>query len=252
MAGELPFRRTLKVGCYGLDVSACKRATYRLLKSKQKWDRYLAQTTFVRSTFGVFFRRDLILAQKLLTAGRVAGQFDEETLRAFEDAKAFDDTAKRLWRLASQPKPTVPQLGPVTAGAPSVLLHDLTHATDGVPGFPAFDDAFGQPGKIVLAPEALTVTRLGHAVRRDGNPDGRIVYATGASRIRYCFVHLEDVPAVGTRIKSGGRIAVISANHEVPHLHVGIDARPLIGRELDHHTDYSHGGRTVGAQLADR
>lgn len=100
----LPFSRTLKLGSHGIDVSAAKRATYRLLGNRKKWDGYLAQSGPERRTFGPFYRRDLILAQRLLTAGRVEGQFDEPTLRAFESHFAFDDTAKRLW-LAGQPQP---------------------------------------------------------------------------------------------------------------------------------------------------
>lgn len=151
--------------------------------------------------------------------------------------------------LVPPPPPGAPNLGPVIAGGRSILLEDLTHATGGLPGFPAFDAGFGRPGVAVIAPERLTVTKIGRARRRDGSPNGRSVHATGASGLRYWFGHVEQPPAVGAELRKGARVALISANHEVPHLHVGIDARALIGHELEHHTDYTHGGPTLGAQL---
>lgn len=129
-----------------------------------------------------------------------------------------------------------------------ILEHDLTHATGGLPGYPAFDDGF-RAGRVVIAPEPMRITRHGRARRRDGNPNGQSVYATGSSGIRYWFGHVANPSPVGTTVKRGERFATISSNHEAPHLHVGIDARPLIGHELKHHTDYTHGAPTVGAQL---
>jgi hypothetical protein len=35
-----------------------------------------------------------------------------------------------------------------------------------------------------------------------------------------------------------------------PHVHLAIDARPLLGHHLISHTDYTHGAPTIGAQLA--
>lgn len=148
-----------------------------------------------------------------------------------------------------QPKAKVPALGPVVRGGKPILEQDLTHETGGVPNHPAFDDAIGRPGVAVIAPEAMTVDRIGSAVRRDGRPNGKSVHASGASGIHYWFGHLEDCLPAGTKVKKGQRFAVISANHEAPHVHVGIDARRLLSRDLEHHTDYTHGGPTVGAQL---
>lgn len=162
------------------------------------------------------------------------------------------DTLRLLLLDLDPPKPEgVPNLGPVIAGGRSILREDLTHATDGVPGYTAFDTGIGRPGLAVIAPEQVTVTKIGQFVRRDGSPNGRSVYATGRSGLRYVFGHLENVPKVGAKIGKGGRVGTISPNHEAPHLHLGIDARPLIGRELDHHADYTHGGAPLGEQLAD-
>ena len=169
--------------------------------------------------------------------------FDSECISLLEVA------AEQVAESPPESKPALPDLGPVVAGGKSVLDHDLTHATGGLDGYAAFDDGW-RAGLAVVAPEALTVTRLSSARRRDGDPNGRAFYATGASKIRYWFGHVDDPPAVGARFKKGQKLAVISANHEEPHLHVGVDASALIGRELEHHTDYTHGAPTVGAQLS--
>lgn len=145
--------------------------------------------------------------------------------------------------------PRVPPLGPVLKGGRSVLAHDLTHATGGLKFYPAFDDGFGFAGASVIAPEKLEVTQIGGTVRRDGKPDGKSVRATGVSGIKYWFGHLEGVPKVGDRLIKGQKIGRISSNHELPHVHVGLDARALIGHELVHKLNYSHGGPTVGLQL---
>lgn len=158
--------------------------------------------------------------------------------------KALDELAADL-----APKTKVPALGPVVSGGVSLLEQDLTHPTGGLDGYPALDDGFAHPGLAVIAPEAVTVTRQSSARRRDGNPNGNAFYATGASGIRYWFGHVDTAPAVGAKFRKGQRMAAISSNHEAPHLHVGIDAKPLIGRELEHHDNYTHGAPTVGVQL---
>lgn len=165
---------------------------------------------------------------------------------------------KYLERLAQDltPHKNVPDLGPVTKGGKSVLLQDLTHETGGFPNensdsvMPAFDDAIGHPGLAVIAPEALTVTRQSSAQRRDGNPNGKAFYATGVSGIKYWFGHVDASPAVSAKFKKGQKMAAISSNHEAPHLHIGVDARALNGgKDLLHHTDYTHGAPLVGTQL---
>ena len=162
---------------------------------------------------------------------------------------ALDELARDL----APPKPPskVPNLGPVVKGGVSLLLQDLTHATGGLDGYPALDDGFGHAGLTVIAPEQLTVTRHSSARRRDGRPNGKAFYATGRSGIRYWFGHVDSPPPVlGKTYRKGAFLAVVSPNHEMPHLHVGIDAKPLIGRELVHHADYTHGAPKIGAQLA--
>lgn len=169
------------------------------------------------------------------------------------DGVHWRNATRELDRLKAglQPKPKrkVPALGPVVRGGTPILEQDLTHATGGLDGYPAFDDAVGHPGMAVIAPEALTVTRQSSARRRDGQPNGKAFYATGASGLQYWFGHVDVAPAVGAAFRKGQRMAAISANHEAPHVHVGINAHAVLGHELAHHTNYTHGAPKVGAQL---
>ena len=55
----------------------------------------------------------------------------------------FDDRAAALYRNYLDPD-EVPDLGPMFRGGKSVLYQDLTHATTGIPLYPAFDDAFSR------------------------------------------------------------------------------------------------------------
>ena len=179
-----------------------------------------------------------------------SGVVGPKLMAALRRADSFDAYGKQLLEqyAAGHPARATPDLGPVTPGGVTVLAHDLTHATGGLDGYPAFDDAFSA-GVLVIAPEPLKITAHGSTRRRDGQPNGRSVSATGDSGIRYWFGHIEQPEATGSRVAKGGRIAVVSGNHEEPHLHLGIDARPLTGFEFEHHTDYTHGAATVGAQL---
>lgn len=144
--------------------------------------------------------------------------------------------------------PDVPALGPVWIGGKTVLLHDLTHATSGIPLYPAFDDAFRQ-GTVIVAPEALTVI----APLTSSRP-GDAFYARGASKLRYWFGHLDRDHPIGTRFAKGAAVGRVAANTigGGPHVHVGINVELLLGegRQLVHRTDYSHGAPLVGVQLA--
>lgn len=133
-------------------------------------------------------------------------------------------------------------LGPVLAGHKGVCDNDLTHATSGFAFHPAFDD-MSPAGAAVLAPEDMTITKWGSA------KGGESIHASGISGIHWWFGHIDDRAAVGTKVKQGKKFASVSSEHEHPHVHVGIDARALIGRELFHHTNYTHGAPTVCKQL---
>jgi hypothetical protein len=143
--------------------------------------------------------------------------------------------------------PKVPSLGPVSAGGKSVLQHDLTHATSGIPKYPAFDDAFVE-GRAIMAPEFLTVTR------DSSSRPGDAFYAEGRSGLRYWFGHLASAPPVGAVFAKGAVVGKVGPNSVGggPHVHVGIniEKRYGAGKELAHHTNYTHGAPTVGDQLA--
>lgn len=155
----------------------------------------------------------------------------------------FDAYGRWRYRLYMPPVPTpIPALGPCIAGGKSVLDHDLTHATSGLSGYPAFDDGW-YIGVACIAPEDMVVTKQSSA------QGGDAFYARGKT-CDWWFGHVHRAPATGTRFKKGERFALIGADHPRPHLHVGINTYRLIGRELIHHTDYTHGAPKIGVQLA--
>jgi hypothetical protein len=164
----------------------------------------------------------------------------EESGRGSEWAAAMRDLAALEKDL--QPHPRAPNLGPVVVGGKSVLEQDLTHATGGLPGYPAFDDGW-VAGRSVIAPEDLVVTKQSSA------QGGDAFYATGVSGIKYWVGHVDRAPITGKKFRKGDHMASISGDHPRPHVHLGIDARGLIGRELLHRKDYTHGAPKVGPQL---
>lgn len=166
----------------------------------------------------------------------------ERTGRGEAWRKALD----LLDRLEADLAPVVPRLGPVWRGGKSILDHDLTHATSGLPRYPAFDDAF-RAGVEVIAPEDLVVI----PPRTSARP-GAAFYARGRSKIRYWFGHLDRAPDPGTRYVTGQVMARVAYHSGyTPHVHVGINVELLLGegRELEHRRDYTHGAPTVGEQL---
>lgn len=141
--------------------------------------------------------------------------------------------------------PVVPKLGPIVQGGKSVLLHDCTHITSGL-GWPAFDDGFGA-GKVVVAPEACVVDD-----DTSGSAGGEAFYVKGASGLRYWVAHITTVPKKGTRFAKGRRMTT-TANISLgggPHVHLAIDARPVIGHHLLSATNYTHSAPAIGVQLA--
>lgn len=150
----------------------------------------------------------------------------------------LDDVAKHL---------SPPAIGPIWAGGKSVLLHDLTHATSGIPLYPAFDDAF-VAGTSIIAPEPLTVFKR----RTSANP-GKAFFARGTV-LDYWFGHLDRDHPLGTTFRKGQLIGKVAANATGggPHVHCGVNVERLwgAGKQLEHRTDYRHGAPTVGVQLA--
>jgi len=153
----------------------------------------------------------------------------------------------RLWKVPSVPKPNpVPDLGPLYVGGASVLNHQLTHATDGIAGYPAYDDGWVL-GRSVLAVEDLIVTEASSATYGDA------FYASGKSLLQYWYGHLKVAPAVGRTFKKGEVLGTIGWQ-PTPHVHLGINATPLIGHSLLYGSNgdgppYTYGSPTVGTQL---
>jgi hypothetical protein len=239
--------RILKPGDYGADVQGVRRGVRRYLGVGPPTAPTATQRAFNASMTALVkaAQADAGLPQ----SGWVGPRLMEE-LRA---ADAFDTLAVSLLeQYADEHERDVPPLGPIVSGGTSVLLHDLTHRTAGFPRpghdtyYPAFDDGFGRTGAGVLAPEPLVVTRQSSA------QGGDAFYAEGVSGLRYWIGHVAAAPATGSRWGKGqamARIGAIGAGDGGPHVHVGIDAKAVIGRDLLHHTNYTHGAPTVGVQL---
>lgn len=136
----------------------------------------------------------------------------------------------------------VPNLGPIVAGGTPLLLQDCTHLTSGLQ-WPALDDGFAV-GRAVVAPEACVVYDNTSSAQ-----GGDAFYVRGASGIDYWVAHITTVPALGAKFAKGATMTRISADHPRPHVHLGIDARPLIGKHLVAHTNYTHGAPKIGVQL---
>jgi len=145
---------------------------------------------------------------------------------------------------APEPTPGTIELGPIDKSGPSVRDYDLTHATSGIPLYPAFD-AVWYAGASLYAPEALTVTRTG------GASHGVAFYADGNSGLRWWFGHLVSTPAIGKKFSAGAWIGQVAAHPDAPHVHVGINVERLwgTGQQMTHHTDYTHGAPLIGKQL---
>jgi hypothetical protein len=176
-----------------------------------------------------------------------AGQTGGHWRRAMQRLDALEEDLKpepALLTVTAQTR--VPKLGPVWNGGRSILEHDCTHSTSGIPRFPAFDDAF-VAGRKIIAPEALEVTRASSS-----NP-GDAFFAKGRSGIQYWFGHLVKAPSVGTRFRKGEAMGVV-LDHNVgggPHVHVAINIEEIVqpGKQLAHHTNYTHGAPLIGRQL---
>lgn len=153
--------------------------------------------------------------------------------------------------IVPKPKPAVPDLGPIYQGGKSVLLHSPTHDTDGIPGvWPAFDDGW-VAGRTLIAPEDMKVTE------QSGSAGGDAVFCRGASSLEYWIGHMAIAPATNRIFDKGEKVGVIANipwSQGGPHVHLAINAKPLIGRDLlygrnGNGPDYTYGSATVGVQL---
>lgn len=236
---------TLKLGSTGPAVEAAKIGVNR-------WRRIhrLAPGNTTR-LFGVFFRGWIKEFQKAhdVAASGVVGPV------TWEDLLPYIPPADKQRLLPQKPlPPSWRDVGPVVAGDSSVLDHSLTHDTDGIDLYPAFDTAFGS-GRRVIAPEPLEITRNPRTgAAYSGSNPGEAFYCTGKSRLRYWFGHLDRHYPPGTRFKKGAFLGYTIPTNKGggPHCHVGVNVELLWGpgTELAHKTGYRTGAPTIRAQLA--
>ena len=244
----MKLKRPLRGEEQGVDVRMVQRALNRWTK--------VAEGIPVTSVYDRTTSDRMMAFQAGHGISPASGFMGQKTLDALEQ---FFDAYGRMRYLGTRPPKTMPELGPFVQGSKSVLEQDLTHATGGLPGYPAFDDGW-VAGAQIVAPEPLVPWRESSARRRDGSPNGKAFYARGKSAIDYWIAHTDSIPPItlrarlskgrlGTKLPKGMVLARISANHEAPHGHFGVNAKGLIGYELEHRTDYRHGAATVGEQF---
>jgi hypothetical protein len=253
MANPGAFKRELKKGVPdGDDVIGVKRALSRAgFMTWQEFDD--AWNDKVTAACNAFQKKRGIKIGPYITGTHTAlkaANVPANKPNAGQDA--FDDRAAALYKGYLVPS-KVPNLGSVFAGGQSVLRHDLTHRTSGLPRngsgdmWPAFDDAFSV-GTNIIAPEDLEVFQASSS-----NP-GDACYARGVSRIEYWFGHLVIAPAVGTKLPKGKPFAKVCPNNlgGGPHVHVAVNVERLwgAGKVLTHKTSYQHGAPLIGDQLA--
>lgn len=171
--------------------------------------------------------------------------------KAGKKLPAFDAKAQDLLKdekKGQEPPPSkVPELGSMWNGGLSVLQQDLTHATEGIDNYPAFDDAF-QAGREIIAPDACEVFKKDTSAR-----PGEAVYLKGLQKVDFWVAHIDRDYNLGTMFRKGQFIARV-VNTDIgggPHCHVGVNIERLVGagKELKHHTNYTHGAPTIGQQL---
>ena len=156
--------------------------------------------------------------------------------------------------LRTRPTPGWANIGPVTKPGASLLDMVLTHATSGIPLFPAVDLAWGA-GVPMYAPEGLTVD-----TKDTSASPGEAFYATGVSGLRYWFGHLDRDHPIGKKFTKGALIAK-TANQPpgmTDHGHVGVNAERYLGKgkqllygRTGHGPDYTTGSPRIRVQLAD-
>jgi len=176
---------------YGLDVQIAKFAVGRYE------DGLLPRpSTGYTKTFGPALYdalRKVIQPREGIPATGDIGKATWDALWDYLDA--YRKAKYLAWTPPVIPKPNpVPDLGPLYVGGASVLNHQLTHNTDGIPYYPAYDDGWIQ-GRGILAVEDLVVRKASSADYGDA------FYATGKSRIEYWYGHLTFAPAVGREFR---------------------------------------------------
>jgi hypothetical protein len=247
--GAVPFVRPLRAGDTGPDVEGvgralCRAGFYvplRVFQALPVRARRRAHRSFVRAV------KRLQRAEGWPADG-IYGQAEHQVLA---DAGAFDQRALTLLRMYRPQKWT--EIGAVQPGGPSLLDHQLTHETSGIPLFPAFDTAWGAGGGVAcIAPEDCVVDTKDTSSR-----PGEAVFLNGASGLRYWVGHLDRDWPLGTRLRKGdliGRTLAIPGASD--HAHWGVNAEALLGRgkQLAYGATgkgppYTYGSPTIREQL---
>lgn len=158
-------------------------------------------------------------------------------------ADAYSKYVYRIWN----PPSSIPDLGKLVPNARDLLDLRLTHPSSGFPNpshpdsvFPAIDAGW-YSGLDVFAVEDMKVTQASSANVGDA------FYADGESKIEYWYGHLVIAPAVGKEFRKGDKVGDIAPHPNGPHVHMGMNAHGLIGRDLIY--GYSLGVPTIGQQL---
>lgn len=166
----------------------------------------------------------------------------------------WESAMEALNRLAKDLASAPPwaKVGPVTKPGASILDMDLTHATSGIPLFPAVDLAWGA-GVPIYAPEAVVVDTKDTSA----NP-GEALYLTGDSKLRYWIGHLDRDHPLGKRFSKGALLGrtVNQAEPREDHGHIGVNAEAFLGKGVQlkygrtgNGPDYTRGSPTIREQL---
>lgn len=211
------------------------------------WKRGMPLLWEVRQSFPGSDERGTALAHAHGLLKDTKKGYDPQAPRWKEAMRLIDDVE------ASLDKPPIPLLGPVKPGGKAVLLHQLTHDTDGFGGvWPAFDDTLVRVGTPVLAPESCRV------IDHTGSDGGVGFKVRGSSGVIHLFLHQASRPAMGQVFLRGEKlssVAKITADQGGPHIHYALDTRPLINKWLKYGRngngpDYTYGSPTIGVQLS--
>lgn len=235
----------LKRSLTGSETGADVRMIQRALNAAPARTSILVTGTYDTSTQR---RMRAFRAARSLNPG---GHFNQESLDALWPH--FDAYGRWRYRLYQPPKPKPAPLdiGPVQPGGVSLLDMSLTHATQGIPLFPAFDTAWGGGGGvIVIAPENCVVD-----TKDTSSSPGEAVFLTGI--LRHWTGHLDRDWPLGHRFQKGdtiGRTLPIPGKSD--HAHWGVNAEALLGKgkQLKYGSDgngpdYTWGASTIRQQL---
>lgn len=174
---------------------------------------------------------------------------------AIQALHALEDDLTPQSGAAERPTGKMPNLGAVCPGGKSVLDESPTHATGGLPLYPAFDTNWKAESR-VIAPEGGMVTR-----HSGGGAKGFSLYLTGDSGLKYYFQHMNEGRAPLGRLKKGEKIGTVGSADRFPearvdHNHVGINAEAILGagKQLKYGKtgtgpDYTNGSPTIRKQL---